>query len=80
MPGTAVKVHVVLQRDVVKDPARRREALAAIVDRSGIHDINEKRLERFGIVSGMVDADRINALRGMEQVRSVSMDEERHAV
>jgi hypothetical protein len=79
VPGIATKVHIVLDRAIAKDPEKCRLALAAVRDLSGIHDINESRLERFGIISGIVDSSKINALRRMEQVRSVSVDEERHA-
>jgi hypothetical protein len=80
MPDTATKVHIVLERDVAKDPEKRRHALAAIVDRFGIQDVNQSRLERFGIITGIVDSACIDEIRKMAEVRSVSVDEVRHVL
>ena len=78
MIETTTKIHITLNRTVAGDPEKRRVVLEKIVRLSGIRDINQKRLDRFGIITGTVDLSKINVLRGMPEVRSVAVDEERH--
>jgi hypothetical protein len=80
MIETATKIHITLNQPAAKDPEERRFALEKIVDLSGIRDVNQNRLDRFGIITGIVDSSKINVLRKMSEVRSVSVDEERHAL
>ncbi len=75
-----MKVHVTIKEEFCGDAASRNRARAEVVAASGLRNINEKRLERFGILSGDVDADRIAALRALPVVASVEVDERRVAL
>ncbi len=63
MIETTTKIHITLNQTVAKDPEKRRFALEKIVGLSGIRDINQKRLDRFGIITGTVDSSKIKVLR-----------------
>lgn len=68
------KVHITLIRETVASPARVHSALARIEALSGITGVNERRLYRYGILSGEVPQDSIEELRTLDEVKSVTVD------
>jgi hypothetical protein len=75
-----VFVHIVLKDWARKDDAAREQAVEAIVRVSDLRDLNQKRLRRFGIVSGRIHRDRLALLKALSAMESVSEDTERQAV
>jgi hypothetical protein len=75
-----VKVHVILKEEVCQNRDTRTRTVDRIVAASGITGINEKRLERHGIVSGAVPKEAMPALQAIEGVKAVELDTEKHAL
>src|SRR6267143_1875131 len=63
-----VKVHIVLKKDVCPDSSACQEALRTIQNVSGIANVNQKRLERYGIVSGDLPKSKIESVRELPHV------------
>lgn len=73
------KVHITLARGVAGSREQRERARARIEAVSGITDVNEKRLDRYGIVSGEVAPERLDDLRDLHEVQAVEIDDTKHA-
>lgn len=71
-----MKIHVTLESDVRNDPAAKQRALEEI-GAVGIRDINWKRFERYGIISGELDSSRLAEVRQLRSVKAVEADEQR---
>jgi hypothetical protein len=74
-----MKVHVVLNKDILADPIELQRTLEEIVERSGLGNINQKRLARHGLLTGSIAPDRLAALKDITQVSSVEIDSEKFA-
>ncbi|MCA9271066.1 MAG: hypothetical protein KDA41_21440 [Planctomycetales bacterium] len=71
-----MRVHISLVDAAQATP----DALRATVDeikRLGLTDVNEKRLAKFGLLSGDLASEQIALIEKLPQVRSVSPDHER---
>jgi hypothetical protein len=75
-----VKVHIVLKKEKCPDSSACQEALRTIQNVSGITNVNQKRLERYGIVSGDLPKSKIASVRELPHVASVSLDSEKYAI
>lgn len=75
-----MKVHVTLRNEFRKDLEAKRLALARVVQACGIRGVNQKRFERYGIISGELDEDQLEVLQGLAEVRSVERDSEKFAL
>ncbi len=73
-------VHIVLREWAREDESARQQALKAIVEVSGLRDVNEKRLRRYGIVSGIIPQERLEVLRALSAMESVSEDTEQKSL
>jgi len=73
-------VHIVLREWARTDEAARDQAVKAIVDVSGLRDLDEKRLRRYGIVSGIIPRERLGVLRALSTMESVSEDTDQKAL
>jgi hypothetical protein len=76
----SVKVHIVLKDDVCGDSERCLGALNEIETVAGITDVNQKRLQRYRVISGNVPQSKIDTVRKLAVVASVSVDSEKFAV
>src|SRR3989344_2055067 len=68
-----MKLHVVLKRAVAADPTARQ----AICDRLialGMTGINQPRFEQYGIVSGDISEERLDALQNIEGIHALQRD------
>lgn len=70
------KVHISLKAELAADPQARAELLAC-AHACGVTQVNEKRFERYGILTGIVDDAQLAALRALLAVASVEVDRER---
>ena len=75
-----IKVHVTLLPDVAADAEARALALKEIRGVCNIADVNPKRFERYGLISGIVDESDIDKIRGVKFVKSVEADRTRHTL
>ena len=76
-----MKVHVTLRDEFRRDPGAKKLAFDRIVQSSGIHGVNEKRFERYGIISGDLDDEtHIEAIQKLAEVDSVEADREQFAI
>ncbi|AZI44619.1 hypothetical protein EHF33_17115 (plasmid) [Deinococcus psychrotolerans] len=74
------KVHVTLRAEVCASPAALQETLQHIERVAGLVSQNTRRVERYGILSGEMDAARIPDLEAVQGVQSVSLDELQRAL
>lgn len=75
-----VKIHVTFNRDISGDLEARAKAVAEIHRVSGITEVNQKRLERYGLLSGMVEESKIGEIRGVKGVGKVEADRVRDVI
>lgn len=75
-----MKVHVTLRDEFRKGLEAKRLALEHIVQACGLDRINQKRFERYGILSGELDEDQLEVLQQLEEVRAVERDSEKFAI
>jgi hypothetical protein len=73
-------VHVVLKEWARKDEAARDRAVQAILEVSCLRDLNEKRLRRYGIVSGIIPRERFAILKALSALEAVSEDAAQQAL
>ncbi|MDX1978948.1 MAG: hypothetical protein SFV51_01670 [Bryobacteraceae bacterium] len=71
------KVHITLQPDVAADPARRSSILEQIQLAGGLTEVNQKRFDRYGLLTGLTDDSAIDRIRGIKGVKSVEADQVR---
>ena len=76
----SVKVHIVLKEQVRQSPKECLTVLHEVEDLAGISGVNEKRLQRYGIISGDVPVSKIDAVKALPGVESVSVDREKFAL
>lgn len=69
-------VHVTLPNDLLSDPVSLRDRADQIVKMTHMTGVNDKRLSRYAILSGLVQESRIPELRSLPDV-VVEIDEVR---
>ncbi|HYY59068.1 MAG TPA: hypothetical protein VE842_17190 [Pyrinomonadaceae bacterium] len=72
-----VKAHIVLDKGKAGGIKARSEILDAICERADISSVNEKRLERYGVLTCDLDDSRLDAIREIPGVAAVEVDRER---
>ena len=72
-----IKTHIVLAAEAGDDPVLRQAALARIQQAIGISQINQKRFDRYGVLSGMVEEAQLDKLRSLPEISSVEVDQVR---
>jgi len=77
---TMRRVHVTLAKDLLNDPGRMEQLKQKLVDDHSMSQVNEKRLKRYGIMSGMLPENKFDEVRKLGGVESVDLDEVRHAL
>jgi len=70
----------VLKDDVCRDSERCLGALQEIESVAGISDVNQKRLQRYRVISGNLPQSKIEVVRKLPAVASVSQDSDKFAV
>lgn len=65
-----VKAHITLDPHVSDDPQARSSILDKILQVAHLSEINQKRFERYGILTGMVDGSLLEAIRRIPHVGS----------
>lgn len=76
------KIHVTLSdsKRLLKDKAKLEDVAKKIVEVGNIRDVNEKRLYKYGVLSGNIANESVvEQLEELGEVKSVSVDELRHA-
>lgn len=73
-----IKVHITFTPGVSTDAEARAEAVAEITRVGGMTGINQKRLESYSLLSGLIDESTLDAVRAIKGVRSVEPDRMRH--
>ena len=78
-PGSEeVMVFVVLKDSARGDAAVCAKAVQEIVAAGPLCDLDDRRLARYGMISGRLQRDRIPALEALAVVASVSINRTRH--
>ncbi|MCW8137610.1 MAG: hypothetical protein KIT58_01750 [Planctomycetota bacterium] len=77
---STIKVHITLLPGVRGDEQAKQEALAAVVDAGDLTEVNERRFERYGIITGLMPMDRVSSVLALRQfVADVAHDEVKFA-
>jgi len=58
-------VHITLNKDLMKDPVLLSETVARIVELAEMVNINQQRLDRYGIISGEVPDSNLSKLASL---------------
>lgn len=77
---TAMKVHIVLKDSVLEDEAATRRVVQNLVREVDLRDVNERRVSRYGIVTGEIDPSMVKAVLNMDEVEAVEADEVKFAI
>lgn len=72
-----VKAHISLDRGKAARPEARSEILDAIRERADISGFNEKRFERYGVLTFDLDDSLLDSIREIPGVAAVEIDSER---
>ena len=72
-----VKAHITIDPKISDDTEARAAMLTQIVRTGDISHINQKRFERYGILTGMIDDSLLNSIRRIPGVQSIDVDKER---
>jgi hypothetical protein len=70
----AMKVHVTLREAFATTLEARRAALERVIQAVGLRHFNQRRFERYGIITGELDDDQLPTLQGLTEVQSVEQD------
>lgn len=66
-------VHITVNLNEADDRADG-EAILELLHRVGVRDIDSKFLDRYGLVSGEVDADQVQVIEALDVVLAVEPD------
>lgn len=76
-----MKIHIILKDDIHQTVKQKKEALADLIDKLGLKNVNKKRAARYGIISGDVDnTDQVKTIKEMEEVQGVEVDSIKEAI
>ena len=73
----SVKAHIVFKKGKAEKPETRSKMLAKVKKTSQISEVNEKRFDLYGILTGKIDEDKLDKVRQIPEVDSVEIDEEK---
>ena len=79
-PESMIRVHLTLTKDVLEEPDRVEHLKHQLVHDFELRDVNEKRLLRYGIVSGELPESKLEAVRKLSEVESLDVDQMRRAL
>lgn len=75
------KIHVILSEGLLENKPELEDIVKKIVDAGDIQDVNDKRLYKYGILSGNIEnKSKIKLIEELEEVKSVKLDEIRRAL
>lgn len=75
------RVHVTLEKALLEQGDALEQVRDRVVEACDMHDVDERRLRRYGVLSGTVEQEeRIVELRALDAVTSVEVDETRRAI
>jgi hypothetical protein len=67
----STRVHLTLSRSLLSDPVMLQREADRIIEAAGMTEINEQRLSRYAILSGLVQD---NKLQELEKISNVSVE------
>ncbi len=71
-----MKVHVILEKSVASNPVARRLALYRVLAAGQMALGNPGRFAKHGIITGEMEADRLDRVRGVHGVETAEVDDE----
>lgn len=77
---TTKRVHVTLNQSLLGQTDRIARARDRIVAVSGMQDIDERRLQRYGVLSGTVDVAKLPEIHSVDGVTAVDVDQLKYAI
>jgi transcription antitermination factor NusG len=73
-----VKTHIVLDAEKAEAPEARKEVLSQIRKKFDISEVNEKRFERYGVLTCDIEEELLDDVRRIPGVAGVEVDRERY--
>lgn len=73
-----VKTHIVLDAEKAEAPEARKKVLSQIRKKFEISEVNEKRFERYGVLTCDIEEGLLDAVRRIPGVAGVEIDQERY--
>jgi hypothetical protein len=70
-----VKVHVTLDEALARDPAAREQALERVLRAGRMSLTNRARFDRFAVITGEIDEERLAAVRAVAGVLAAEVDD-----
>ena len=74
------KVHIILSAEALQSPEALQETLTCVRELMGLDGVNERRLTRYGMLSGTVRTEDLPTLRTVPGVEAVEVDQIRRAL
>jgi hypothetical protein len=71
-------VHVTL-KEAARSNAKLKQRLQELVAKLGMRDINQKRFDRYGVLTGEIDEAALPQIEQIEEVAAVERDAARHS-
>ncbi len=75
---SVVKTHIVLDEEKANAPEGRKQVLSEIRKKFEISEINEKRFERYGVLTCDIEEELLDDVRQIPGVAGVEIDRERY--
>ena len=72
---TTKKVHITLGKQVLDDPKLMGEVKQNLISKFQMTNVNDRRLTRYGIMSGNLPENVLEQVRGLAEVESLDVDE-----
>jgi hypothetical protein len=74
-----MKVHVILEKSIASNPVARRLAFYRVLAAGQMACGNSGRFARHGIITGEMEADRLDRVRAVPGVETAEVDDEEFA-
>lgn len=75
-----MKIHITFDKDLLANTEARESKKMEVMKQAGLHDVNDRRFERYGILSGVIDnPSSLSQIKGIPGVASVNADGQKHA-
>ena len=71
-----MKVHVILEKEVASNPVARRLAFYRVLAAGRMVSLNPGRFAKHGIITGEMEADRLDRVRAVPGVEAAEVDDE----
>jgi hypothetical protein len=72
-----MRIHIILNRDLLVDPKATHAVLRRIQEVTGLTSVNQQRFDRYGILTGDTDLTDLDVIRTLPGVDAVEEERRR---